>query len=110
MLPKKHRIKKRAEYKKVLARSKRRKGSFLSVDICFSNGPHAKLGITAPAKFGGAVQRNRFKRIARQAFQESLEKIPSGCLLHVFPRKKVKTAKVHDLVKEILQLIHESQL
>ena len=40
--------------------------------------PYSRLGITAGKKLGGAVERNRVKRIIRAAYRQSEEKLPIG--------------------------------
>lgn len=109
MLPSQFRLKKRIEYKVLLKRSKRIKGSLVSIDFYIDPTSATKLGITAPTKFGSAVERNRFKRIAREAFKQAMPDLPKGCLLHLFPKRHVKSAKTAELLQEILQLVHASQ-
>ena len=47
----------------------------------------ARLGITVTKKFGKAVQRNRFKRLVREAFRLLKHKAPFILDIHVRPRK-----------------------
>jgi ribonuclease P protein component len=45
-----------------------------------------RLGISASRRIGNAVVRNRWKRLLREAFRLSREKLPSGIDLIVVPR------------------------
>ncbi|MEL7431397.1 MAG: ribonuclease P protein component [Chlamydiota bacterium] len=109
MLPKRLRIKKRIEYRRLLKNSSRKQGKFFFLNVQMTNQPYAKLGITAPKKFGHAPDRNRFKRIAREAFRAIYSDLPPGSLIHVSPRQKAKEAKMTDIAQEMTTLIHETQ-
>ena len=46
-----------------------------------------KLGISVSAKNGGAVQRNRAKRVIREAFRKVYGRLPPGYLIVAVGRK-----------------------
>ena len=48
--------------------------------------PHARLGLSVSRKVGGAVIRNRWKRLLREAFRLNRQKLPTGIDLIVIPR------------------------
>ncbi len=57
----------------------------------YRNGlPHARLGISASRRLGGAVVRNRWKRLLREAFRLSCPQLPEGIDLIVIPRPNVE--------------------
>ncbi len=100
--PKSRRLRKREEYKFFLKTSQRKFGKYISLD--FRNDSVGKLGITAPRKFGKSHERNRFKRIVREAFRTGA--FAHNISLHIYPRKKAKEATMQDIQKEMKDLIH----
>ena len=48
--------------------------------------PHPRLGISASRRLGGAVVRNRWKRLLREAFRLTCSQLPEGIDLIVIPR------------------------
>jgi ribonuclease P protein component len=86
-LPKARRIRKRSEFLPVQQAGSRitLPCAILLLAARLDDGP-ARLGITVTRKFGGAVQRNRAKRLIREAFRRSPGLFPPGIDLVVIPK------------------------
>jgi ribonuclease P protein component len=57
----------------------------------YPNGlPYPRLGISASRRLGGAVVRNRWKRLLREAFRLRRTELPEGIDLIVIPRPKAE--------------------
>ncbi|MDN3508830.1 MAG: ribonuclease P protein component [Candidatus Neptunochlamydia sp.] len=48
---------------------------------------HPRLGITITKKWGKSHDRNRFKRISREAFRKLYPALPKGLIINVHPKK-----------------------
>ena len=101
---KKDRLLKRCEYKRLSRDGRRLVGSRMCIDYARSS-KGTRLGITASAHYGNAPERNRFKRLVREAFRLSRPQIPSGIDLNVIPRKLAKTASFSDIKTELCRLL-----
>ena len=62
---------------------------------------HARLGLSVSRKIGGAVYRNRLRRLYREAFRLTRADLPTGLDLIVLPRSKVEPtlAQVQDSLR-----------
>jgi ribonuclease P protein component len=64
-----------------------------------------RLGITVTKRFGKSHDRNRFKRIVREAYRLSYGRLIKGFDLNVRPRTEAKAASSHKLLDELVYLI-----
>lgn len=80
-------------------------GHWLVVEFYQNKRGATKLGVTVSKRFGKAHQRNRFKRIVREAFRLSQHRLPLGTEINVKPRSLAEKAKMNDIQAELLQLL-----
>ncbi len=102
--PKQFRLLKREDFRSMKADSQRAVGKSLCIDIRPSKAGVSRLGITASGKYGSSCERNRFKRLVREAFRELRTTWPT-LELHIVPRQRAKTAKLADILADFHTLV-----
>ena len=68
-LPPARRIRRRGEFQRVFDAGRRAHGRYLTIIAAPAPGADSRLGIVASKKLGGAVVRNRAKRLIREMFR-----------------------------------------
>ena len=84
--PKQMRLRTRGEFRRVYERRCSVGDNLLRLIGDLSELPHPRIGLSVSRKLGNAVARNRWKRLLREAFRLSREKLPPGLDFIVVPR------------------------
>jgi ribonuclease P protein component len=82
--PRRRRLSRSAEFERVYRQGRSKGNRFLVLyafaradgDAHADEGP--RLGLSVSRRVGGAVERNRVKRVLREAFWEEAERLPAG--------------------------------
>ena len=75
-----------ADFKRVYERRRSASDGSLIVYVCENHLPYLRLGLSVSRKFGGAVERNRLRRLYREAFRLTRHQLPTGLDLVLIPR------------------------
>jgi ribonuclease P protein component len=78
-----------ADFKRVYDRRRSVSDDLILVYAAGNDLPHNRLGLSVSRKFGGAVQRNRLRRLFREAYRLTRDQMPAGLDLVLIPRSKV---------------------
>lgn len=88
------RVRQRGEFQRVFDSGVRTHGRFLTLIAAANGGKPCRLGIVASRKLGGAVQRNRAKRLIREMFRRSSPFRVDHVDLVVIPRRELLDAPI----------------
>jgi ribonuclease P protein component len=71
-----------------------------------------RIGISASKKIGGAVQRNRAKRVIREAYRQIDKEtgIRTGYLIVIVPRTECTVLKMQDVKRDLHYALAKSEL
>ncbi len=104
-LPKSERILKRREYLHIQSRGRKLSSpSFLVFGLVASPSDDAgppRIGITVSRRVGGAVVRNRVKRLVREAFRHDKQQFPRGLTMVVVAKAAAAALQLAQVVQEL---------
>lgn len=97
------RVRRRAEFERIYKHGLKLHGRFMTVFLFNSGLPYPRLGVAATRKLGGAVKRNRAKRLAREVFRR--HKPPAGIDVVIVPRREFFSAEFASLERDYAALL-----
>ena len=100
-------VRKRADFELIYKTGIRRSGRLMTLFALERAAGVARLGIAATRKMGGAVQRNRAKRLVREIFRHDKPDGPVDVV--VVPRREMLEAPVERIRTEFNTLLRKSR-
>ena len=99
-------IRQRADFELAYDAGTRVSGLFMTMFVRQNASGHARLGIAATRKIGGAVIRNRAKRLTRELFRQ--QKPSTSLDIVVIPRREFLNASYAGLEREFATLLERA--
>jgi ribonuclease P protein component len=100
------RIRRRVEYQKVYDRGVKAHGRLFTLFALPTDLPRGRLGIAATRKLGGAVERNRAKRLIREVFRRN--KPATAIDIVIVAKRELLDASLTALEREFRQVLSRS--
>lgn len=106
MLPKKYRLNQKADFQKVLKKGTMSHGKSFALSLLKAEDDQKKAGIIVSNKVSkSAAERNRIRRVLREALKEKIESIKPGSLLVFLVKTQAQGVENKVLKKEALWLL-----
>jgi ribonuclease P protein component len=100
------RIRRRAHFQQVYEQGIRIRGRYSTMFVLANQLKVGRLGIAATRKLGGAVVRNRAKRLIREVFRRN--KLAAGLDVVVVPRRELLSTSLSVLEADYLKLLERT--
>ena len=105
--PPERRIRKGSDFAAVLRKGRKRRCPYFTLHILPTPSRDcARFGIIASRRVGGAVQRNRAKRLLREVFRRHSSWLPPGVDLVAVARDSIAKARLEDVERAFRNAFH----
>ncbi|MCK5942583.1 MAG: ribonuclease P protein component, partial [Planctomycetes bacterium] len=110
-LPGALRLKTQRDFRAVYGRGRRAAGDWVTVVVWprpAGDVPAPRLGVSVSKDHGGAVRRNKLKRVLREAFRLERARMPQSCDVVLIPRRRDDDLPLAELRAELPQLVEKA--
>jgi ribonuclease P protein component len=91
------------DYRRILRRGLRLDGPLFCLVVLANRYGHDRLGLAASRRLGGAVERNRAKRLLREVFRCNKRQGAEGVDLVFLPKREITTRSQAEVEREYRQ-------
>jgi ribonuclease P protein component len=106
----KFRLTRSTDFKRVRRTGKSYAHPFVVLVAQASDAPKVRVGVTAGRSVGGAVQRNKAKRLLREAMRPLLPDLPPGWDLVLIARSALLPTSLQEIRRVLLSLLRRAQI
>ena len=109
-MQRKFRLTRSTDFKRVRRTGKSFAHPFVVLVVHTSEAPRVRVGVTAGRSVGGAVQRNRAKRLLREAMRPLLADLLPSWDLILIARPSLPAASLREIRQALIGLLRRAQL
>ena len=109
-MQRKFRLTRSTDFKRVRRTGKSYAHPFVVLVVQASEAPRVRVGVTAGRSVGGAVQRNKAKRILREAMRPLLPNLLPGWDLILIARPALIAKSLQDIRQVLTSLLRRAQV
>jgi ribonuclease P protein component len=106
--PKTDRILKRAVFRRVYEEGRKFHARCFTAFVLASPSERSRIGITATRKIGNSVERNRARRLVREAFRKNKWLVPPGVDIVINAKRPLVEASYHDLEGDFISFLKKA--
>lgn len=109
-MQRKFRLTRSTDFKRVRRTGKSYAHPFVVLVVQTSEAQKVRVGVTAGRSVGGAVQRNRAKRLLREAMRPLLPDLLPGWDLILIARPALPSKSLQEIRRVLTSLLHRAQI
>lgn len=109
-MQRKFRLTRSTDFKRVRRSGKSYAHPFVVLVIQASEAPKVRVGVTAGRSVGGAVQRNRAKRLLREAMRPLLPQLIPGWDLILIARPALASSSLEEIRQALTSLLRRAKI
>ncbi len=109
--PATYRLRSQRDFRSVYGRGRRASGDWLTVVVWLRRPgeiPAPRIGLSVSKDHGGAVRRNKLKRVLREAFRMERAGMPPNVDVVLIPKKRADNMPLHEVRIELPTLIEKA--
>ena len=106
--PKTDRILKRDVFRRVYEKGRKKQFRYFTAFVLATQARTARIGITATRKIGNSVERNRARRLVREAFRKNKWLVPNGVDIVINVRRSLVEAGYADFESEFITFLQRA--
>ena len=110
-LPSGLRLKTQRDFRAVYGRGRRASGDWVTVVVWPRRDGEVsapRLGLSVSKDHGGAVRRNKLKRVLREAFRLERARMPQSCDVVLIPKRRDDDLPLRELRAELVRLVEKA--
>ena len=109
-LGRRQRLTRSSEFQEAYAQGRRWGGRYMTLWLRAGEGASLRLGVVTSRKVGGAVARNRARRLLREAYRRNRHRLSGEVDVILIARQPILKAKWEEIVGDLLELAKRAGL